>query len=264
MNTPKAKKELGQHWLFDDAILKSIADAAELTPENTALEVGPGLGTLTKYLVKTAGQVVAVEADTELAGDLRGRVPAENLQVVSEDIMEYNFRQLPAAYKVVANIPYYLTSGLLRLLVENPNPPSLMVLLVQKEVAERVVAEPGQMSVLAFSIQYYAKVEIVGDVPKEKFTPEPKVDSAILKINMRKKPAFKADTKKLFRLVKAGFGERRKQLKNSLSGGLHISGEEAESLLKNAGINPQARAQELTMREWQALYQIYCSTPTSG
>ena len=159
-------------------------------------------------------------------------------------------------YKVVANIPYYLTSNLIRNLLEAHNTPSLMVLLVQKEVAERILARPGQMSVLAFSVQYYAKPEYVMDVKKELFDPIPKVDSAVIRINLHQKPLFEADHQKLFRLVKAGFGEKRKMLRNSLSGGLGIVSSQTESILDKSKIKRTARAQELSMNDWHRLYLV--------
>jgi 16S rRNA (adenine1518-N6/adenine1519-N6)-dimethyltransferase len=162
--------------------------------------------------------------------------------------------ELPVGYKVVANIPYYLTSALLRLLIQSPNPPSLLSLLVQKEVAQRIVSAPGQMSVLALSVQYYAETSLVGQVERHKFWPPPKVDSAILQIKLRRKPAFAADHQKLFRLAKAGFGEKRKQLKNSLAGGLNISTELALKLLQDAKLPETARAQELSLEDWKRLY----------
>lgn len=255
----KPKKTLGQHWLFDSTTLAQIVEAAELTDQDTVLEVGPGLGTLTELLVKKAKLVVAVEKDEELAGKLKNNQTATNLTVVPADILEFNLTTLPKGYKVVANIPYYLTSKLIRNLLESANPPSMMVLLVQKEVAERIVAQPPQMSILAFSVQYYAQAQIVAPVAKELFTPPPKVDSAIIKISRRPKPAFDADIKKLFRIVKAGFSSKRKQLRNSLAAGLQLEPAEAEKRLVKIGVSSQARAQELNLSQWQAMYQVFRS-----
>ena len=151
------RKSLGQHWLFDQKALNTVVSAAEIAPKDTVIEVGPGLGTLTELLLQKAKKVIAVEKDGVLAGDLERKLPAENLEVIAGDILEFDFRQLPPGYKVAANIPYYITSKLLRVLLENPNPPSIMSLLVQKEVAERIAAGPGRMSVLAVSIQYFAQ-----------------------------------------------------------------------------------------------------------
>lgn len=252
----KAKKSFGQNWLRDDYTLDLIADSADLNVADTVLEVGPGLGTLTAKLSQKAGKVVAVEADQDLVPGLLAQFAIkDNVEVVAGDILKYDLTQLKANYKVVANIPYYLTSNLIRVLLEANNPPGLMILLVQKEVAERITAKPGQMSVLSFSVQYYAKVEIVAPVAKELFQPIPKVDSAIIKIERLPQPAFDADAKKLFQLVKAGFGEKRKMLRNSLSGGLHIGTEKVEELLKQAQIKPTARAQELGIDAWRKLYE---------
>lgn len=252
----KAKKSFGQNWLRDEATLSEIVDAAELSIKDTVLEVGPGLGTLTNKLGQKAGKVVAVEADQDLIPHLLDQAAkVNNLEIVTGDILKYNLGDLPLGYKVVANIPYYLTSNLIRNLLEAQNPPSLMVLLIQKEVAERIVAKPGQMSVLSFSVQYYATASIVRGVDRELFDPVPKVDSSVIKIVRRGEPAFTADFKQLFRLVKVGFGEKRKMLRNSLSGGLHIEQTKAEELLVNASIPVTARAQELSMPQWQRLYE---------
>lgn len=254
----KAKKSFGQNWLRDDYTLDLIVDSAGLTLTDTVLEIGPGLGTLTNKLVQKAGKVVAVEADQDLIPYLLDQAAkVNNLDIVVGDILKYDLRKLPDNYKVVANIPYYLTSNLIRTLLEANNPPTVMVLLVQKEVAERIVAVPGQMSVLSFSVQYYAEAKIVAPVAKELFDPIPKVDSAIIKITRRDQPVFEADTKKLFKLVKAGFGEKRKMLRNSLSGGLQLSTAEVESLLNNAGLKPTSRSQELSILDWQKLYEGY-------
>lgn len=253
------KKSLGQHWLFDEEALRAVADAGEITGSDTVVEVGPGLGSLTRLLCERAGRVIAVEADPVLASNLhnelrRGRTSAQKLEVVEGDILQFDFNGLPAGYKVVANIPYYITSNLLRQLLESDNPPTVMALLLQAEVADRVTASPGDMSVLAFSVQYYAEARKFRTVPKELFDPVPKVDSAILQLKKRPQPYFPADKKKLFRLVKAGFGERRKQLRNSLAGGLRLDKDQTLSLLATAGISPDSRAQELSLKDWGALY----------
>lgn len=253
----KAKKSFGQNWLRDDYTLDLIVDSAGLTLTDTVLEIGPGLGTLTNKLVQKAGKVIAVEADQDLIPYLLDQAAkVNNLEIIAGDILKYDLGKLSKGYKVVANIPYYLTSNLIRVLLESQNPPSKMVLLVQKEVAERIVAKPGQMSVLSFSVQYYADAEIIAPVAKELFDPVPKVDGAIIKLEHRVKPAFEADTKKLFRLVKAGFGEKRKMLRNSLAGGLNIDTIQAEDLIKKSGLKSTARAQELSLEDWEKLYNL--------
>lgn len=247
-------KELGQHWLFDSRSLGAICDAAELAPEDVVLEIGPGLGPLTIELTQRAHKVIAVEFDQKLARELPARVPAANLQVVHEDILKFDLTKLPKGYKVVANVPYYLTSNLVKTLLESSNPPSLAVLLVQKEVAERMAACPGDMSVLAIMAQFYAEVSLGLVVTADKFDPPPKVDSQVVILKHRGKPLFDdVDVKQFFKVVKAGFGEKRKTLRNSLSGGLGISKEQAEELLNKANIKPETRAQELTLESWRGL-----------
>lgn len=251
----RANKNLGQHFLIDGEAVEKIIAAADIKPTDTVLEIGPGLGVMTDTLGKTGASVVAVETDAKLVELLRRRVPA-NVVVEESDIMKFNLATLPAGYKVVANVPYYITSPIIRLLMESANPLSVAVLLIQKEVAERIAAQPGDMSVLALSVQYYADVELVTDVPRDKFYPVPNVDSTVIKITLKDKPAFEAEPQKLFRLIKAGFGEKRKQLRNSLAGGLHITTEQAIALIAEAGLNETARAQELSLVEWRALYEV--------
>lgn len=252
----KQNKLLGQHWLYDDESLEAVADAAGVTRQDTVLEVGPGLGTLTQKLLSRGAQVTAIEKDKQLVDRLIAQ-NISNLEVVNNDILQFDFAALPKNYKVAANIPYYLTSELIRRLLEADNRPAQVGLLIQKEVAERLVAGPGQMSILAFSAQYYAKVTLGPIVPAELFDPPPKVDSQIISIKPYEKPVFEADSKKLFRLVKAGFSEKRKKLSNSLAGGLGIDKQTATSWLDEAGINQSKRAQELSMNDWQGLYSIY-------
>ncbi len=252
------KKSLGQHWLHDEAALNAMCDAAEVRAGDIVLEVGPGLGTLTSKLAERATKVVAVEFDDLLATELSFRVPAENLEVVQADILTFDFSSLPKGYKVVANIPYYLTSNLIRRLTESPNPFSTAVLLVQKEVAERVCAGPGQTSLLSISAQFYCEVGLGEVVPAALFTPPPKVDSQILILKKRTTPLFKdVDERAFFRLVKAGFSERRKKLRSSLSGGLRIGKIEADELLAAADIDGNLRAQNLTLEQWHTLYVAY-------
>ncbi len=249
------KKALGQHWLHDEASLQAICQAAGLGPEDTVLEIGPGLGTLTELLVRRVKQVVAVELDEKLARELPGRVPGNNLRVASQDIMSFDLTSLPAGYKVVANIPYYLTSNLIRVISETPNRPASATILVQKEVAQRVAAKPGAMSLLSVTAQFYWQVSLGQEVPAELFRPPPKVDSQILILRRREQPLFPdVNIKDFFRLAKAGFAQRRKTLLNSLSSGLHLSRQEAEQLLDKAGIEPNRRAQTLSLEEWHALY----------
>jgi 16S rRNA (adenine1518-N6/adenine1519-N6)-dimethyltransferase len=250
----KPNKGLGQHFLVDKPSLEAIMDAASVTSSDTVLEIGPGLGVMTRPLTTQAGRVIAVETDHTLAELLRRDAP-DNLEVVEQDILLYDLASLPAGYKAIANIPYYLTSKIFRLLIESPNPPSVMSMLIQKEVAERIVATPGKLSILALSVQYYGRPEIVRIVERHKFWPPPDVDSAVLRVTLTG-PAFPADPHKLFRLIKAGFGEKRKQLKNSLAGALNLSSEFTTELLAKAKLSPTARAQELDLASWQRLYDL--------
>lgn len=251
------KKSLGQHWLYDEATLQAICDSAEVGATDTVLEVGPGLGTLTAQLLQRAERVVAVEFDTTLAATLPAKFPGAALQVVEQDILSFDLGTLPSGYKVVANIPYYLTSNLIRVLCESPNPFSIAAILIQKEVAERVVAKPGQMSLLSVSAQFYCEASLGVFVGKELFTPPPKVDSQVLVLKRRLEPLFEGvDTKQFFRIVKAGFSQKRKTLVNSLSGGLAISKDEARSLCDAADIPSNQRAQALSLEDWYALYEV--------
>ena len=248
------KKELGQHWLKDRDILAAIADDAELMPEDTVLEIGPGLGTLTSELLRRAGRVVAVEFDPDLARKLPGQFPGKNLQVVHEDILQFNLGSLPAGYKVVANVPYYITSKIIEKLMTAKNKPSLVVILVQKEVAERVAAGPGDMSILAISAQVFAKARLGVEVPREYFTPPPKVDSQVVILETLAAPLVAPeDEKAFFRVVKAGFAARRKKLRSSIAAGLAISKPAAEELLRHATINPDSRAEDLSIDDWLRL-----------
>jgi 16S rRNA (adenine1518-N6/adenine1519-N6)-dimethyltransferase len=258
---PPAKKSLGQHWLYDEASLLAMCEAAELAESDTVLEIGPGLGTLTQFLVEGANRVVAVELDERLAHELPRRVkvdgiPANNLEIISQDILRLDFTQLPPNYKVVANIPYYLTSNLIRVISETPNPPAAAVLLVQKEVAQRVAAAPGAMSILSVTAQFYWQASLGRLIPAELFTPPPKVDSQILILHRQTMPLFPdVEPKAFFRLVKAGFAQRRKTLLNSLSASLGLTREVTQTMCTQAGIDPQRRAQTLSLDEWHTLYE---------
>ena len=251
----QAKKSLGQHWLKDQAALEAICQAAELRPTDTVLEVGPGQGDLTRHILKDAQKVISVEIDKDLSGELSEKISDPKLRVVNQDILKFDLTQLPASYKVVANIPYYLTSNLIRILSESPNPPQTMVILVQKEVAERVAARPGQMSLLSVSAQLYYQPSLGQVVPAALFEPPPKVDSQILILRRHQTPLIRdLDTKLFFRLVKAGFAGRRKKLRGSLSAGLSIDKHQADKLLKTAGIDGSLRAQNLGLSDWHKLY----------
>jgi 16S rRNA (adenine1518-N6/adenine1519-N6)-dimethyltransferase len=252
-----ANKDLGQHFLIDKKALESIVDAAEIQPSEKIIEIGPGMGILTQELCKQAKEVLALEVDRNMIPIVKTTcIKHKNLKVEHADVLRYDTNQL-GQYKVVANVPYYITSAILKLFLEADNKPEELVLLVQREVAERVCAKPSRMSILAISVQFYGNPKIVEIVPRASFFPAPKVDSAILKVRVYKKPLFDVDRRIFFRIVKAGFGEKRKQLINSLSGGLLIRKDVVEEMLKKAGINPHARAESLAMIDWYNLYKVY-------
>lgn len=247
-------KSLGQHWLKNRLILEAIADCATITDHTTVLEIGPGLGTLTSVLLDRAAQVVAVEFDPSLARKLPAQFPGKHLTVYNEDILSFDFRQLPAHYTVVANVPYYITSKIVHVLSNCINPPELMVLLVQKEVAERLAARPGDMSILTVSAQIFHDVTLGPIVGAEWFTPPPKVDSQVVILRRRPQPlVVEAEQKEFFRVVKSGFSERRKKLRSSLAGGLGIAKPTIDDALRHAELSPEARAQELSIEQWQRL-----------
>ena len=250
-------KSLGQHWLRDRDVLAHIADCADLSADDTVLEIGPGLGTLTSELLRRAGRVVAVEFDGELARKLPAQFPGKNLSVVNADILKFDLTDLPTGYKVVANVPYYITSKIVQMLMTATNKPSVTVLLVQREVAERLAAEPGQMSILAVSAQVFADVSLGDVVPASMFTPPPKVDSQVVILKTRDASFFTdIDESDFFSVVKAGFSAKRKKLRSSLSGGLKLSKPDTENLLQKAGINPNDRAEMLTLDDWSRLTKI--------
>jgi 16S rRNA (adenine1518-N6/adenine1519-N6)-dimethyltransferase len=256
------KKGLGQHWLNDLASLESICAAADVREGDQVLEIGPGTGSLTRVLIDRGAKIFAIEYDTEavdfLEKDLTSYIPNQ-LKLEQADIRTFNLKRLEGDYKIVANIPYYLTSNLIKIISESDHPPTIAVLLVQKEVAERVCATAGEMSLLSVSAQFYWQTELGLVVPAQLFTPAPKIDSQVLILKSRQKPLFEVDSKRFFRLVKAGFAARRKTLLNSLSGGLRVDKEHIHGLLESAQIEPSKRPQDLSLDNWFALYQTACS-----
>ncbi|MDN5819505.1 MAG: 16S rRNA (adenine(1518)-N(6)/adenine(1519)-N(6))-dimethyltransferase RsmA [bacterium] len=247
-------KKLGQHWLKDRGILEDIADEAGLSKDDTVLEIGPGLGTLTSELLRRAKQVTAVEFDAELARKLPGQFPGKSLEVISTDILDYDLSALPNGYKVVANVPYYITSKIVQKLSETSNPPQTVVILVQKEVAERIAAQAGAMSMMSVSAQVFFEASLGIEVPREYFTPPPEVDSQTVILKRRDSPLIDpAEHDLFFRIVRAGYSERRKKLRSSLSGGLRLPKDQIDSTLEQTGISGQTRAQELSIEDWQKL-----------
>jgi 16S rRNA (adenine1518-N6/adenine1519-N6)-dimethyltransferase len=251
------KKSLGQHWLTDRFILAAIADAAELTEKDTVLEIGPGLGTLTSELLRRAQKVVAVELDDTLAAKLPGQFPGTSLEVIQQDILSFDLSQLPNGYVVVANVPYYITSKIVQLLMTAHNKPRTAVLLVQKEVAERMAAQPGDMSILALSAQLYADISLDKLVPSEYFTPPPKVDSQVVVLKTLNTPRIpQQDQAAFFQLVKAGFAGKRKKLRGSLAAGLHRPKQVIDEQLAARGIDSNLRAEDLSFEDWRSLIEI--------
>jgi len=260
----RPRKDWGQNFLVSEGALRRIVEAAELAQSDTVLEVGPGLGDLTLRLAERAGRVIAVEIDERFLAPL-AQVLADyqNVEVVLGDILELDMARLlgegafaPEDYKVVANLPYYMTSAILRHLLEAKVKPSLMVVTVQREVAERVVAGPGQMSLLAVSVQFYGFPRIVARIPRGAFYPPPEVDSAALRIDLRSSfPVPDAEEEQFFRVVRAGFSQRRKQLKNSLAHGLKMPTECVVEGLRACGIDQRRRAQDLSVEEWVGIYR---------
>lgn len=256
MDNPDNSKTLGQHWLTDNAVLDAIVGLAQIKKNDDVLEIGSGPGNLTSKLVKLAKSVVAVELDESLVKKLINKLDASNLTVHGQDILRFNFNQLPPNYKIVANIPYYLTSNLLRVLCETDNHFSKAVILVQKEVAERVAAPPGKMSLLSVSVQFYCRVTLGPVVPASMFNPPPKVDSQVIILDYRPQPLFPDVSPDLFfRLVKAGFSQRRKTLINSLSAGLRMEKHDLSDILEKSQISASTRPQNLSLERWYKIYQ---------
>lgn len=256
----RPQKGLGQNFLTDPAALTRVVDAAQIQPEDTVLEVGPGLGSLTHYLAERAERVVAVELDNHLVAALEEILqPHSNVELVSADILEVNLANFftEPGWLAVANIPYYITSALLRHLLEAKIPPTRLVLTVQKEVAERICARDGNMNLLALSVQVYGEPSITGKIPAGAFYPVPKVDSAVVKIELFPQPLFPPkQLEQFFQLIKAGFSQKRKTLQNSLSGGMNWDKARTGEILTQTGIDPKRRAQTLSMAEWGELIKV--------
>ena len=260
-----ARKGLGQHFLVDGGYLKYILEAAELGELDTVIEVGPGLGTLTRALGERAGRVVAIEKDEHLSGVLRETISAANVTVLNEDILKMNLPLIlrqhvtgnPIRYKVVANLPYYITSPVLRFFLEAEIKPQRLVVMVQKEVARQITAKPGGMSLLSIAVQLYGEPRIVKYVPARAFYPPPDVDSAILRVDVFPQPKVDVETGSFFTVVRAGFSAARKQIANSISHRLDLPKEEVQRMLARASIEPQRRAETLSIEEWGKLWKEY-------
>lgn len=263
--TPSRSK--GQNFLVNEKIYNQIANVADLKTSDAVLEIGPGLGFLTMKLATNAKKVLAVELDDALANYLQMGIDAagiSNVEIVNEDILKFNLDSyinegFDKNYKIVANLPYNITSIFLRQIFSFKNKPELMVLMLQKEVAERIIAKPGEMSILAISVQYYADLEIIEEVKATNFWPAPKVDSAIIKFTLKPKNYLGEDykleeDKKFFRLIKFGFSAKRKMLKNNLAGGLKIEPSLIEKILLKQSLNPKIRAEDLSLNEWYKIF----------
>ena len=285
----RAKKSLGQNFLKDDAILQRIVESAGLSENDVVIEIGPGYGALTEKLAKVCKKVIAIELDDRLVEMLKEKFKnSGNVEIIHDDILKINLVDLiskydiqDTRYKVVANIPYYITAPIIKLFLETKFPPSEMILMVQKEVAERICAspseiptkgrgaesisrgKPGEMSILAVSVQYYAEPEYLFTVPKESFEPMPKVESAVLKISSISSSPFQGEdvrrtdeVKKFFRIVRAGFSAKRKTLVNNLSNGLQLDKKEIEEKVISLGFSKNTRAQELGVDDWKKLSEV--------
>ena len=257
----RADKRLGQNFLQDPYALEKIVKAAEIHPTDTVLEIGPGLGSLTRYLAAVAQEVVAVELDDKLFPPLEAVIaPYNNIQLVHGDILGVEPKEIiqQQDYLVVANIPYYITSAVIRHLLEVNPKPRRVVLTIQKEVSERICAGPGDMSLLALSVQVYGQPHVAARIPAGAFYPAPKVDSSVLVIDIYPAPVVPLDLlDTFFLLIKAGFSQKRKKLRNSISAGMHQSPAETEKLLRSADIDPQRRAETLDLEEWGKLSYQY-------
>jgi len=255
------KKSLGQNFIHDPGVLEKIVTIAELMPTDTVVEIGPGTGALTEVLAGVAKQVIAIEIDQRLEPILRTRFARQkNVELVFGDILRTRMEQLVpyGDYVIVANLPYYITSAILRHVLETPRRASRLIMTVQLEVAARLVAKPGDMSLLSVSVQYYTKPRIAARLNRAVFYPRPEVDSAVVRLDAYdKSPVQVADDKLFFRIVRAGFAQKRKQLKNSLSADFPMPADVAMALIEAAGIDPRRRAETLTLDEWAALTRAY-------
>jgi 16S rRNA (adenine1518-N6/adenine1519-N6)-dimethyltransferase len=257
----RPSKRLGQHFMLAAGAISKVVEAAELGGDETVLEIGAGIGVLTHRLAQAAKRVVAVEIDSRLLPALNevvGTLPG--VVIVHGDILQQDLESLvgEGPYCVVANIPYNITSILIRRLLEAASSPYRIVLTVQREVAERIVAPPGQMSLLALSVALYGTPRIMGRIQSGSFYPPPKVDSAVLRVDLHAQALMPIATiPTFFRIARAGFQQKRKQLRNALSSGLQVPPQQVVLWLEEAGLSPQSRAQELGLDDWARLVDVY-------
>jgi 16S rRNA (adenine1518-N6/adenine1519-N6)-dimethyltransferase len=256
----RANKALGQHLLVSRSALRAVVEAADLAPDDAVLEVGAGHGALTVELARRARRVVAVELDRAILPVLRETTaPFSNVEIVERNLLDVQPEDLFGAdsYKLVANLPYYITAATLRHFLEARNPPRLLVVMVQREVAERMTARAGQMSLLSLSVQFYGAPRIVARVPASAFYPPPKVESAIVRIDLHTTPPLTQEARGwLFTLAHAGFAEKRKQIHNSLARHLDADPERIQTWLDAAEIDPARRAQTLSLDDWLRLTAV--------
>ncbi len=254
----RPNKAFGQNFLVDRSILLHIVEAAEIHPGDQVLELGAGTGVLTRELAKRARRVAAVELERNMLSLLAGTTrDYTNVELIERNLLYVDPAEIFGSepYKLVANLPYYITAPTFRHFLESANPPRLIVVMVQYEVAQRIVAEPGDLSLLGVSIQFYGKPKIIAHVPARAFYPMPKVDSAILRVDMKDEvPLTRKQRDSFFHLVQAGFSERRKQLHNSLAHGLHRKNVEVQARLLAANIDPSRRAETLSIEDWLRLW----------
>jgi 16S rRNA (adenine1518-N6/adenine1519-N6)-dimethyltransferase len=261
-NGIKPTRSRGQNFLINDSVYEKIIDASELNKDDVVLEVGPGLGFLTRKLAEKAGKVLTVELDDKLFNLLEFNIKKEgqaNLELINQNVLDFRVDNWEHRdkYKIVANLPYNITSVFLRKFLSSEYSPEFFVLMLQKEVAERIAAKPGKMSLLAVSVQFYAEAEILFNVGKEDFWPSPEVESAVIKIKVDKEKNKDIDVKKFFQLVKIGFSAKRKMLKKNLSAGLRIPADEVEEKIVSAGFDGRVRAQELSVDDWKKLLEYF-------
>ena len=251
----KNNKSLGQHWLRDRAVLEQIAKLAkkgvsETSSSTTCLEIGPGLGTLTAALLRQFDYVIAVEYDPRLAHNLPASFPGKNLTVINQDFLDFDLTTVPQPYVVAGNVPYYITSPIITKLLTASHTPERIVLLIQREVAQRIAATPGHHTYLSLFVQNYAAVTLGPVVGRELFTPPPQVDSQIIILNPLPTPQVSADTLKL---IKLGFSAPRKKLAHNLAAGLHCDKSYIRQLLTTLGLDPDTRPATLSLSDWRAL-----------
>jgi 16S rRNA (adenine1518-N6/adenine1519-N6)-dimethyltransferase len=258
----RPSKGLGQNFLVDESVPPKILAAADVTADDAVVEIGPGVGVLTRRLAQAARKLTAVELDSRLYPYLHKMLaPYPGARLVEGDVLDFKPEELePESYKLVANIPYYITSAIMRHFLESEHRPSRLVLMVQKEVAQRIVANPPEMSLLAVSVQFYGQPKLYATVPAGAFYPPPKVDSAILLVETfaaADRPCPAANESRFFTIARAGFGQKRKQLANSLAAGLKIEKELIREVMLKAGIEGERRAESLSLKDWGKLYAAF-------